>query len=84
MTAKVKVSVTIDRRLLHEVERLAGDASRSEIFERALLAWVRGRARVELDRAIERYYVARSAEEQREDENWSALGDESVRTQWSK
>lgn len=84
MAAKVKVSVTIDQRLLREVERLAGDASRSEVFERALTAWVRGQARAALDRAIETYYLGRSADERREDEDWGAVGDESVRKQWSR
>lgn len=84
MAAKVKVSVTIERRLLREVERLSGDATRSEIFERALTAWVRARARVALDQAIEAYYLGRGGPEQHEDEDWSTLADDTVRKGWSR
>lgn len=79
MQAKAKVSVTVDRALLREVERLAGRMSRSEVFERALAAWVRRRGQVELDRAIERYYRAQSASDRTEDETWASLGDDTAR-----
>ena len=82
MGAKVKVSVTIDRALLKEAERLSDDESRSELFERALTAWVRREARIALDHAIESYYRTRTADERNEDEHWAALGDDAVRAGW--
>jgi hypothetical protein len=84
MAAKMKVSVTIDRRVLRDAERLSAGATRSEIFERALSAWVQARSRAALDEAIEAYYRARGTEEVREDEEWSAAGDEIVRKGWSR
>jgi len=82
MEAKAKVSVTVDRALLREVERLAGPMSRSEVFERALAAWVRRRGQAELDQAIEQYYRVRSTSERKADETWASLGDEAARTGW--
>jgi len=82
--AKTKVSVTVDRTLLREVDRLAGSMTRSQAFERALAAWVRRRGQAELDRAIEDYYRSLGAAEHREDEDWASLGDEAVRRGWDE
>jgi len=84
MGPKAKVSVTVDRDLLREVDRLAGRASRSRVFGDALAAWIRRKGQVELDRAIERYYRAQSAAERSEDETWASAGDETVRTSWDR
>jgi len=84
MAAKAKVSVTVDRVLLREVDRLAGDMTRSEVFEHALAAWVRQRGQADLDRAIERYYRSLTAAERREDDEWASLGDEVVRRGWGE
>ncbi len=82
--AKTKVSVTVDRTLLREVDRLAGSMTRSQAFERALAAWVRRRRQAELDRAIERYYRSLGATERQEDDDWSSLGDETARRGWDE
>jgi len=82
MGKKVKVSVTIERDLLRKVERLSEHKSRSEVFEHALSAWVRQRARVALHQATEAYYLARSAEEREEDQRWAGVGDEAIRKSW--
>ena len=84
MGAKAKVSITVDRALLEEVDRLAGRASRSRVFEDALAAWVRHKGQVALDRAIERYYRAQTAAEKTDDEAWAAAGDEAVRKSWDR
>jgi len=84
MAAKAKVSVTVDRTLLREVDRLAGEMTRSEVFEHALTAWVRRRGQAELDRAIERYYRSLTAAERREHDEWASLGDEAVRRGWGE
>jgi len=84
MAGKAKVSVTVDRRLLHDVDRLAGAMSRSEVFQEALAAWVRARGRAELDRAIERYYRSLRSAERREDDEWAAQGDEVVGEGWGE
>ncbi len=76
---KIKVSVTIDERLLEEAERHAGEGSRSQIVESALAAWVRARRRRSLDEEIERYYLGLSEEERAEDEGWARIGEETLR-----
>jgi len=83
MRGKAKVSVTVDRRLLREVDRLAGNRmTRSQVFEQSLAAWVRRRGQAELDDAIERYYRSMSAVERGEDDAWASLGDDFVRRGW--
>jgi metal-responsive CopG/Arc/MetJ family transcriptional regulator len=84
MPSKAKVSVSLDRTLLREVDRLAGPMTRSQVFERALAAWVRRRGQAALDQAIERYYRSLSAADRREDEDWAALGDETVQRGWDE
>jgi metal-responsive CopG/Arc/MetJ family transcriptional regulator len=84
VASKAKVSVSVDRNLLREVDRLAGRMTRSQIFEHALAAWVRRRGQAELDQAIERYYRSLSAAERREDESWASLGDEMMRRGWDE
>ena len=82
MEAKAKVSVTVDRTLLEEADRLGSPMSRSRIFEEALATWVHRRGRAELDRAIERYYRTQGIAEREEDDAWASLGDETVRRGW--
>src|SRR2546427_1335242 len=84
MAAKATVSVTVDRTLLREVDRLAGEMTRSEVFEHALTAWVRRRGQAELDRAIERYYRSLTAAERREHDEWASLGEEAGRRRWGE
>jgi metal-responsive CopG/Arc/MetJ family transcriptional regulator len=84
MPSKAKVSVSVDRTLLHQADRLAGRMTRSQVFERALADWVRRRGQAELDQAIERYYRSLSAAERSEDENWASLGDDVLRRGWSE
>jgi len=47
VASKAKVSVSVDRTLLREADRLAGRMTRSQIFEHALAAWVRQRGQAE-------------------------------------
>jgi metal-responsive CopG/Arc/MetJ family transcriptional regulator len=84
MASKAKVSVSVDRSLLREADRLAGRMTRSQIFEHALAAWVRRRGQAELDQAIERYYRSLGAAERREDEDWASRGDEMMRRGWDE
>ena len=84
MASKAKVSVSVDRALLREADRLSGRMTRSQIFEHALAAWVRRRRNAELDQAIERYYRSLSAAERREDGDWTSLGDEMMRRGWDE
>ena len=84
MGVKAKVSVTVERELLREVDRLAGRTSRSRVFEDALAEWVRRRGQMELDRGIERYYRAQSVSERAEDEAWASSADDTVKTRWDR
>lgn len=67
MQTKRKVSVTVPEDLLEEVDRLAGDLSRSAVFEQALVSWLRQHRQADLDQAIKRYYRSLSQEERAED-----------------
>ncbi len=84
MSAKSKVSVTVDRELLREAARLGEGMTRSQLFEHALAAWVRRQGRAELDQAIARYYTSLTAAERREDDDWAALGDDTVSRSWDR
>ena len=82
MEAKAKISVTVDRRLLRQADKLGGSMSRSRIFEEALSSWILRKGRADLDRAIESYYQTQSVAERHEDDTWASLGDETVRRGW--
>ena len=84
MQGKKKVSVTVSEYLIEEVDRLAGNSSRSVVFEQALISWLRKHRQAGLDQAIERYYRSLSHEENKEDMAWAALGDETVRDGWEE
>ena len=84
MQTKRKVSISVPEELLEEVDRLAGDLSRSMVFEQALVSWVRHHRQRDLDQAIERYYRALSQDESAEDAAWASLGDVTVRNRWGE
>jgi hypothetical protein len=79
---KAKVSVTVDRSLLRECDRLAGAASRSELFERALRGWLRSVRRRRLEEEIERYYGSRSETDRAEDADWAGLASRRLGETW--
>ena len=83
MGAKAKISVTVRSDLLSEIDRAAGHRGRSTVVEEALSWWLRRRKQAALDRAIESYYRALTVSEQREDEDWAGLGDETAR-RWDR
>jgi hypothetical protein len=70
---KTRFSVTIDRWLLRECDRHSGGASRSQIVESALAAWLLERRRRSLEEQIERYYASLSGAERKEDSRWADL-----------
>lgn len=84
MPGRTKVSVSVHTHLLREVERVAGDVSRSAIFDQALAHWLRERRQVQLERAIEEYYNALNAGEGAEDDAWAESGDDTVRRVWNE
>ena len=53
MQGKTKVSVSVHTDLLREVHRVAGEMSRSAVFEQALASWLRTQRQVGLDAAVE-------------------------------
>ncbi len=84
---RVKVSLTLDRSLVAEIDRQASRAprpNRSRVVEHALRGWVRNQRREELDDAIESYYRALGEEEIAEDLEWAELGDETVHSGWDE
>ena len=82
MQAKTKVSVSVHTDLLREVHRVAGDMSRSAVFEQALASWLRAHRQARLDHAIEEYYGSLTAAERGEDDAWAKAGDDTVRRRW--
>jgi metal-responsive CopG/Arc/MetJ family transcriptional regulator len=68
MPGKTKVSVSVRSGLLREVERVAGEMSRSAVFEQALSGWLRHRRQLQLDQAIEEYYRPLPVSERAEDD----------------
>lgn len=71
--AKAKISVTVERSLIQECDRLARGASRSEVFEMALKGWLRQARRKGLEDEVERYYTSRSLRDKQEDSRWAGL-----------
>lgn len=84
MQGKTKVSISVHTDLLREVHRVAGEMSRSAVFEQALASWLRTHRQVRLDRAIEEYYGSLSAPERAEDLAWANAGDDTVRRRWNE
>ncbi len=76
--AKAKLSVTVDSRLVEELDDLARDSSRSRIVEQALTSWLRDRRRLRLEDAIERYYSEMTPRERAEDAEWAELAKQSL------
>ncbi len=83
MQGKTKVSVTVRTQLLQEVERVAGDASRSAIFDQALAHWLQERRQAQLEQDIESYYKSLNAVEKAEDEAWAQSSDDTVERVWN-
>ena len=84
MRGKTKVSVSVHTHLLREVQRVAGELSRSAVFEQALAGWLREHRQAQLHRAIEDYYRSLKPSESAEDDAWAGLGDEAVRRSWDE
>lgn len=79
---KAKVSVTVDRALLRQCDRLAGKESRSELFERALRGWLRGARQRSLEAEVARYYAAADETERAEDAEWAGLAARTLGETW--
>ena len=79
---KTKISVTIDESVVKQVDRLAGDDSRSEIVEHALRRWLVDSRRKQNEDAIAAYYADRSEEDRLEDEEWAAVGARHLESTW--
>ena len=80
--AKTKISVTVDSKLIEEIDKLDVDASRSEIVETALVRWLSNRRRQTLESEIERYYRELTRGEQGEDAEWAATSAGSLKETW--
>ena len=82
---KIKVSLTLDEKVLHAVDREASRvprSNRSAFIEAALRGWLDQRQQKTLHEEIATYYLQRSASEQQEDEAWAGLGDETIAGEW--
>jgi metal-responsive CopG/Arc/MetJ family transcriptional regulator len=81
--AKARVSVTVDRVLLRQCDRVARGASRSQVFEQALERWLRERRRMSLEAEIERHYSSLSGDERAEDSEWAGLASRVLGETWA-
>lgn len=79
---KTKISVTVEGSVLRQVDRMARGASRSEIVENALAAWLRTRRRENLEKEIEIYYRSLDAADRDEDAEWAELSGSLAREAW--
>ena len=77
--SKVKVSNTIEKSVLHRVDRAADGRSRSEIVERALKRWLSDRRRQLLEAEFAAYYAEQTEEERSEDREWVELSANQLR-----
>ncbi len=84
MGGKSKVSITVDSDTLREVDSLAGEKSRSQIFEQALISWVRHHRKRTLVDETEAYYRSLGQAEREEDREWAELAAEGVKTSWDE
>lgn len=80
--AKAKISVTVERSLIRECDRLAQGAKRSHIVENALARWLRDVRRKRLEDEIERYYASLRPAGREEDSEWAELSYRSLGETW--
>ena len=81
--AKAKVSVTVDRTLLRECDRVARGATRSQVFEQALETWLRNARRKRLELEVERYYSSLDKAGRAEDAEWAGLARRVLGETWA-
>lgn len=82
---KIKVSLTLDEKVLRAVDREASRVprtNRSAFIETVLRGWLDQRQRSALHEEIATYYLQRSAAESEEDDTWAELGDQAIREVW--
>jgi len=87
MGRRIKVSLTLDERIVQAVDRVAAKQdrpNRSEVVERALKLWMQELKQLKLAQEIEEYYRSLTPEEIEEDAEWAGLGVESVGRSWDK
>ncbi len=78
MSTKAKISVSISKRLLDELDRRVSDRGRSEVIEAALEWWLRSKKKAGIDAEVERYYRSLTSAEEIEDRAWAETGDAMV------
>jgi metal-responsive CopG/Arc/MetJ family transcriptional regulator len=81
--AKARVSVTVDRVLLRRCDRVARGASRSQVFEQALVRWLRDLRQKSLEEEVERYYSSLNRADRAEDAEWAGLAARSLGETWT-
>lgn len=79
---KARVSVTVEGSLLLQIDRVAGGASRSEVIETALAAWLRNIRRERLEEEVELYYRSIGTAEREEDAAWAELSGRMLGKSW--
>lgn len=79
---KTKISVTVESRLVEQVDQLDIEASRSEIVEMAIEGWLRSRRGESLNLAVEDYYRGLTTRDRDEDAEWASIAADAIDETW--
>ncbi len=83
---KAKITVTLSRDLVRQLDRLPNTEarSRSQVVEEALRRWLEEYKQKELECQVEEYYRSLSKAERQEDKEWARIAAKSAKRLWDK
>ncbi len=85
-STKAKITVTLSRDLVRQLDRLPNTAarSRSQVVEEALRRWLEEYKQKELECQVEEYYRSLSEAERQEDKEWARIAAKSAKRLWDE
>ena len=85
-TTKAKITVTLSRDLVRQLDRLPNTEarSRSHVVEEALRRWLEEYKQKELESQVEEYYLSLSKAEREEDTEWTKIAAKSAKHLWDE
>ena len=86
-SSKTKITITLSPDLVRQLDALLDTpeaGSRSRMVEEALRRWLENRAKEELERKTEEYYLSLSGAERKEDKQWSRIAARSAKDLWNE
>ena len=83
---KAKITVTLSRDLVRQLDQLPNTEarSRSQVVEEALRRWLEEYKQKELECQVEEYYRSLSKAERQEDKEWTRIAAKSAKRLWDK